>query len=124
LVIDQGAGFGFDDVGKLLAADIARGGAMPPIRLASIRVDSCDDDLLPVAQEFQLLTRIAVWRDQGDGDLLEGRIGGEWDSAFRGSAEAHRNVAPFVKTVAEEFFYSGGGERVENIDIDGRGVDG
>src|SRR3974390_374243 len=65
-VINELARFCFANVGQLLKLDLPRLAAVPAIRLLGVGMDTGDDDLLPLAEKFDLLWLCSRPRVRGD----------------------------------------------------------
>jgi len=85
-------------------------------------MDASDDDLLPFAEEFDLLVllRGPTRRDEVDGDLGEGLFGSEGDRAFGRQADADQNVAAFLVVLAHMVFDRTNSILIENVEVERR----
>src|SRR5262249_32771736 len=84
-VVNELARFRGGNAGQLFELDLSRLTTMPAIGLFGVGMDTRDDELLTVAQEFDLLwLRVSLYvrSDEIDRDLVERLFGSKKDSAF------------------------------------------
>ena len=92
---------------------------MPAIRLARIRMNAIDDDLLAIAEHFDFVHQ-AVRRFELRRYLLEWRIGPERNSALRRQADAHGAALDLALEQRLDLF---GHFFDRNIDVDKRRIE-
>ena len=119
-IVDQLLRLGLADIGQIIARDVGRIAERPGIRLAGVRMNAGDDDLLAVAQEFDFLAGAAVGGDQVGGDLGEWISGAKRNRALRRLADARQDTAALFKPFAYQFLDCDRGGLVENIGVERR----
>src|SRR5215831_19781866 len=117
-------------VGKLAALYCARVAAVPDIGLFGVGMDSVVDELLSVAENFDLVLA-AVGRDELADELLERLIRARQDGTLRRLADTHQNLATSPEPAVREVLDLLRRFRVQDVDVDGghaprqsAGVDG
>src|SRR5262249_50912327 len=122
-VVNELARFRGGNAGQLFELDLSRLTTMPAIGLFGVGMDTRDDELLTVAQEFDLLwLRVSLYvrSDEIDRDLVERLFGSKKDSAFWRQANTHQNIAAVLVTPANERLGCFRGLFIENVEIERR----
>ena len=119
-VVDQLLRFVGADVRQFVAGNVEQALAEPSVGFADVGMNAVYDDLLTVAEEFQLLRRVAVRRDQRHRDLGERFLRAKRYGALRWRANSGQDIAAVLEALAHQRLDSGRRIGVENVNVQAR----
>src|SRR5262249_51792196 len=121
-IINERARFLLAGVGQLLTLGLAGFAAVPAIQPLAIGVNASDDDLLTMAEKFDLLALAPVQRNEVDDDLVERLVSAERDGALGRQADAHQDRSGIFVTVVHQVLAGTHCLLIQNVEIERRNV--
>ena len=107
------------DLGELVVGRVQRRAAVPGKGLAGVRVDAEGNELLPVAEDLDLV-RGAVGRLEGGRHFRERGRGAKRQGALGQAPEADENLAPVAEQLLGHVLGERGRLGVGDVDVDRR----